>query len=159
MIIHNYIIILISFFDLICLVCTMSNRFLMRNIFSAYRCSHLLGTAMSSSRAHNLSVAFAVFLLVVVSAAVGSSDADANAAAEASPPSPPARELTVVERIRADPALNSCTVYPLKSMVADKSINEEFLQCSDVAVPGSVQQSLLTISHSDRLFSLQFAAR
>ena len=140
----------------------MSNRFLMRNIFSAYRCSHLLGTAMSSSRAHNLSVAFAVFLLVFISAptfAVGSSDADANAAAEAIPPSPPARELTVVERIRADPALNSCTVYPLKSMVADKSINEEFLQCSDVAVPGSVQQSLLTISHADRLFSLQFAAR
>ena len=114
---------------------------------------------MSSSRLHNFSFAFVVFLLVFISAAVGSSDADANAAAEASPPSPPARELTVVERIRADPALNSCTVYPLKSMVADKSVNEEFLQCSDVAVPGSVQQSLLTISHSDRLFSLQFAAR
>ena len=116
----------------------MSNRFVMRNIFSAYRCSHLLGTAMSSSRAHNLSVAFAVFLLVFISAAVGSSDADANAAAEAVPQSPPSGELTVVERIRADPALSSCTVYPLKSMVADKSINEEFLQCSDVAVPGSV---------------------
>ena len=30
---------------------------------------------------------------------------------------------------------SSCTVYPLRSMIADKSINEEFLQCSDVAVP------------------------
>ena len=86
---------------------------------------------MSSTSAYVIVILVLAFNSAPTSA-VGSSDADA---AEAIPPAPPARDLTVVQRIRAEPALSSCTVYPLRSMIADKSINEEFLQCSDVAVP------------------------
>ena len=67
--------------------------------------------------------------------AVGSSDADAAAAAAEATGPPVAGGLTIVQRIRADPALSTCDVYPLRSLIASKSLNEEFLQCTDIAVP------------------------
>ena len=91
---------------------------------------------MSPTTAYVVPAAAAtIVFLALISAptsAVGTPDAGPDAAAEALPP---ARDLTIVQKIRADPALSSCTTYPLRSMIADKSINEEFLQCSDVAVP------------------------
>ena len=63
---------------------------------------------MSSTQAYVVSSALAVIVVLALSAAptsaVGSSDAGANAAAEAIPQAP-AGDLTVVQKIRADPAL------------------------------------------------------
>ena len=89
---------------------------------------------MSPTTAYVVPAATIVFLALISAptSAVGTPDAGPDAAAEALPP---ARDLTIVQKIRADPDLSSCTTYPLRSMIADKSINEEFLQCSDVAVP------------------------
>ena len=98
--------------------------------------SDLLGSAMSPTAA---CVVVVLTLCSASTSAVGSSDAIADAsasvAAKSTGPPPVVEGLTIVQRIQADHALSTCDVYPLRSLIASKALNEEFLQCTDIAVP------------------------